>query len=347
MTLDVRLALLSGAAADGGVVLVAEAAYHLHDLVPTARLLESQGIEVAIVCPLPTPSRLRWWRSSWWRHEELLARSATIGLPPPEPVDAKRTVESASLVLVRNDWGVSTRPLVERAERRGVPTIGWVEGVQDFTDVDTGRDRAAYRTVRHVFCLGEYDSARLGGVDTTIVGSAHLWECWHGDLTSADGPAVANVNFTYGVLLGARRPWVRDVLAARRATGTELVLSRHPADRGRLGTRAESGEPVEQLLARAPRLVTRFSTLAYEALARGVELVYHNPHGERVATFAEPDGAFTITRTRAELVAALRAPVAEPSDVRLRAETFLGHHLALDQPPPAQRAAEAIVAHRR
>jgi hypothetical protein len=153
---------------------------------------------------------------------------------------------------------------------------------------------------------------------------------------------VANVNFTYGVLESERTRWVRDVMAVARSSHQPIVLSRHPADRGRLGRRAEDSSPIEQLLARAPRLISRFSTLCYEALARGVELTYHNPHGEGVATFADPGGAFAITHSRAELLDAVSRPPAPPIDVRRRAEPFLRHHLVLDDPSPAERAAEVI-----
>ena len=35
-----------------------------------------------------------------------------------------------------------------------MPTFAWVEGVQDYDDVDTGLERRAYRRVDHVFTLG-------------------------------------------------------------------------------------------------------------------------------------------------------------------------------------------------
>ncbi len=329
----------AGPVLPGAVVLVAQAGYHLDDLLPLADELERQGRPAVIVCPLPAPSVLRRWRSSWWRHRELLAAAAARGLGPSAPIDRAELVARAAAVAVRNDWGVP-RPLVEAARAAHVPTIGWVEGVQDFADVDTGRARHAYRSVDHVLSLGAYDAAQLAGADVTPVGSQRLWAAWHGPPTTGVGPIVANVNFTYGVLEHARRPWVDDVLAA--AQGHELVLSRHPADRGRHGRRFESKRPVEELLRAAPRLVTRFSTLAYEALALGVELVYHNPHGERVATFADPQGAFTVTATRAELAATLGRPRPEPPDVRARAGAFLANHLVLEDPPPAARAARAI-----
>lgn len=325
--------------APGAILLVAQAAYHLDDLLPLADHLARRSLSSAVVCPLPRPSRVRHWRSSWWRHRELLAGAARHGLTPSAPLPPDALLADAGGVVVRNDWGVP-RPLVTAAGVVGIPSFAWIEGVQDFADTDTGRTRRPYRSVDHVLSLGDYDAAQLQGTDVTPVGSERLWRAWHGPPTTATGPTVANVNFTYGVLEEARRPWVNDVVAA--AGRRPVVISRHPADRGRRGRRLESTRPVEELLRAAPRLITRFSTLAYEALALGVELVYHNPHGERVPTFAEPGDAFRITTRRSELIDVVRSDPAAPSDVRTRVAAFLARHLVLDGPAPAERAADAI-----
>lgn len=329
----------------GAIVLLAQAAYHLDDYLPTLAHLEQHDVPAVIGCILPQPSLLRRWRSSWWRFEELLRRTRAAGLPDPVPAPAATVLATAGALVVRNDWGPS-RVLVEQARSAGVPTVGWVEGVQDFADDDTGRARAAYRTVEEVLCLGPYDQQQLAGTRSTVVGSQHLWSCWHGEPTTADGPTVANVNFTYGVLEDARSSWVDDVVAARVAAPTGLVLSRHPADRGRRGRRLESPASVHDLLRRAPRLVSRFSTLCYEALALGVELTYHNPHGERVPTFARPEGAFVVTTDRAELLGEVGAPVRPAAAVREHAAAFLRGHLALDA-EPAARAADLLASRRR
>jgi hypothetical protein len=324
------------------IVLVAQAAYHLDDLVPTATRLLERSVPATIVCPVPPRSVLRRWRSSWWRHRELLDRARAIGLERPRRLGDSFDLFRIAALVVRNDWG-PTRALVQAARDVGVPTIGWVEGVQDFNDVDTGRARCAYHHVDRVFCLGPYDSEKLAGLDTTLIGSHQLWGNWHGPPTDATGPTVANVNFTYGVLEDARTAWIDDVVESARRSRTDLVLSRHPADRGRRAVRRiEPRTSVHELLAHSPRLISRFSTVCYEALARGVELIYHNPHGEAVGTFTEPLGAFAITRRRDELVASLEASVRTPAEIRDGARPFLERHLVLDGDPPAERAAEVL-----
>jgi hypothetical protein len=48
-------------------------------------------------------------------------------------------------------------------------------------------------------------------------------------------------------------------------------------------------------------LVSRFSTVLFEAMARGCSVIYYNPHGEQVPTFHHPEGAFDIANDPQEL----------------------------------------------
>jgi hypothetical protein len=323
------------------VVVVAQAGYHLHDAVALRAELAGAGVGLAVVAPAPPTDPLRRWRASYARAHELARVAAGMGIPVGGPVSGEALIDAAGALIVRNDWG-PTRSLVVAAQGAGVPTVGWVEGVQDFADVDTGRDRRAYRTVDHVWCLGPFDADALPGAETTVVGSERAWDRWHGPATSATVPLVANVNFTYGVFEQARRAWLRQVVAASGRAGLPLVVTRHPADKGRTGRRLESREPADRLLPRTARLVSRFSTLVHDALLLGVDVVYFNPHGEGVSTFAAPDGAFTLVGSEEALVTALRRPADPPDEVRRRAERFLRRHLVIDGDRPSVRAARAV-----
>lgn len=334
---------LGAPVASGDVVFVVQAGYHLDDAVSTAGVLAASGQRASIVAPLPPQDALRRWRTSTARHREIAARARKLGLDAGAHISAESIVDRAGALVVRNDWGPS-RALVERANAAGVPTVGWVEGVQDFDDVDTGRARHPYGTVGEVMCLGDYDAGRLGHrAEVTPVGSQRLWDLWAGPATSAVTPLVVNVNFTYGVQRAARREWLGQVMGVAGDAGITPVVSRHPADRGLRGRRHASPTGIDQLLPTAARLVTRFSTLVYDALALGVDVVYHNPHGERVPTFTSPMDAYVITTTADELRTALERPVPPPAVVRAAATPFLEHHLVLDSPPPAERASAHLL----
>lgn len=336
------LAWMAPTAPTGPVVaLVPQAAYHLAELVPLRDELRARGVAAELLALPPHRKPLHGLRPAVRRHREMLAAAGTPMGPVTTLDDVVATLRG---LVVLNDWGVP-RPLVVAAQGRGVPTYGWVEGVQDFDDVDGPRPRHPYRSVDHVFCLGPHSAAALADRPTTIVGSARLRAAWDGPPASPPRPhATVNSNFTYGVLTEARRPWLASVRTACERAGIDWTLSRHAAERSGPGwSRRSSREPVESLLARSTHLVSRFSTVCYEALVRGVELCYHNPHGERVPTFADPQGGFVVTRSADELAEALGRPPRSPEAVRAGARDFLDAHLRLDPGrSPAELAADVI-----
>ncbi|MBT5140627.1 MAG: hypothetical protein HOH36_16400 [Acidimicrobiaceae bacterium] len=332
---------LEGEPLDPAVVLVAQAAYHLDELLPLAGELRRRGIPVEVCTPVPPESFGRRFRPSMRRHRGVLAAAGSQGRST-ETFDS--VTKRALGLVVMNDWGL-TRSLVDAVSHRGVPTFGWVEGVQDFDDVDTGRDRAAYRSVSHVFCLGEFGANKLTDCDVTTVGSSRLRKIWaEPPVDNTSDPMVTiNSNFTYGVFTDARRPWGKDAVGACRESERPFTLSRHEAERGlSLDLRARHHD-VSALLLRSTHLISRFSTLGYEALVRGVHLVYHNPHGEKVDTFTEVPGAISTVADQAGLVSALQGPLDSGVVIRKRAQAFLNHHLRLGgAAAPAELAADVV-----
>ena len=323
-------------------MLVGQTTSQLEELAPLATGLRADGVPVELVVPEPEPRPLHRLRPAVRRHQGALDAAAGLGSPVGAPLPAEPVVAGAGALVVMNDWGVP-RELVVEAGRLGIPTAGWVEGVQDFADADTGRDRRPYRTVDLVLCLGEWDYGQLEGTERVVVGSERLLRLWERPrVAPAAELAVLNINFTYGVLEEHRSAWVRDAIGAGRRAGIEVAVSRHPADRGIVGRRIERSEPAVDLLERATVLVSRFSTLVHESLLLGVGVVYHNPHGEAVPTFARPRGAFTVTHGAAELKEALGEPARTPDVVRRDARDFLGTHLRLDGRRPLDLAVEVV-----
>ncbi len=317
------------------VVLVSQTEHQFEELAPLAAQLRDGGIPVDLVVPEPPKQTLNQLRPGVRRHRRALASAKERGWVAGPVIEVEPVVASAGALVVMNDWGVP-RDLVVEARRLGIPTAAWVEGVQDFDDVDTGRSRRPYRTVDLVMCLGEWDYAQLESVESVervIVGSERLRRLWEHPRTMTSQPrAILNVNFSYGVQVDHRSDWVRGALAAGRLAGIDVVVSRHPADRGIIGRTRESSESALELLEGSSVLVSRFSTLILESLLLGVGVVYHNPHGEAVPTFARPDGAFATSHTVEELAEALRTEASPPIAVRETAGSFLQHHLLLEGP---------------
>jgi hypothetical protein len=323
------------------VVLVPQAGYHLEEIAPLADELRRRGVPAQIVTPIAPLKPLRRFRPGTKRYEGLMA-AASETEHDIESFDS--VVSRARALVVMNDWGV-TRSLVEALNRRGAPTFGLVEGVQDFDDVDTGRKRLPYRTVSNVFCLGDFDASRLIGCDTTIVGSTRLRRLL--GQARSDQPrsaaATINSNFTYGVFTDIRRKWLSEAVLGCTDSATPWILSRHEAERGLSRHRSERTRSIGELLDGSSHLISRFSTVCYEALIRGCHLVYFNPHGEQVGTFAPVDGAITICGSHRDLVDALNQPINSAAVTRDAATDFLFGHLRLGPgAEPAYLAADVI-----
>lgn len=334
-----RYAVLGDEPGEDAVTLVAQADYHLLEVDRIVAALAEHGRRARIVVPVVAWKPLHSMRPTVRRLRQLVAGS---GRRLGEPIDLETLLARSTAVLVLNDWGVP-RLLVETARAAGHPTVALVEGVQDYGDVDTGLDRQAYRRVDHVFTLGPAAAALLGESRCTSVGSERLMALFSAPVGDAGRTAVINSNFTYGVLREARRAWLDGAVAAADAAARPWVVSRHTAERGR-SRHAVAAASVDELLVTAGFVVSRFSTVALDALARGVELRYHNPHDEREPTFQTQVEGFEVTRSVAELEQALRVEPRSRAEVREAAAPFLRRHVLLDSSSsPSQRVAAGII----
>jgi glycosyl transferase family 2 len=313
---------------DGAVLLVAEAPYHVEELGLLHEVLAARGIKARFMSAARPLDATRW---AIGRHVDVLL-----------PFDLDLATSAAGVVVL-NDWGYA-RPLVEACNHAGVPTFAKVEGVQDFDDVDTGRLRGAYRTAAIVLGQGQIDYESLPDCDVRIVGSSRLERIWRAAPAEPGDHVLVNLNFTYSVMADARGSWLATVEDAVRSVGIEAIVSRHPAERSRPSTLPMASKPFRYAINRAGVLVSRFSTVPFEAMARGVPFVYHNPHGERVGNFAEPCGAFLGSRSAAELAAALPTAMSWRAGYRDRVEKFFRRQVDIDDHRPSEvRAADVIV----
>jgi hypothetical protein len=233
---------------------------------------------------------------------------------------APELIGRSAAVVVLNDWA-RLRAVVTDASDAGVPTFAKVEGVQDFDDVDTG-ERRPYRTAAVILGQGQNDADALPDKRVEVVGSTRLERIWSGPAASQGEDALVNLNFTYNVLTDARERWLMSIVEAARRAAIPAIVSCHPAERVQNLDLPTTPKPFRYAITRAGVLISRFSTVPFEAMAWGVPFIYHNPHGELVPTFTEPLDAFPITTSVDELVEALHETRAWRSDYRSRAEKF-------------------------
>lgn len=317
----------------GCIAMLPQAGYHVAEVAPLATALRRLDLPSAAVI------------SDRWA-EDVSRMVVPLGIATYRQPPVGAWIARWSALLTFNDWASDERSIVEAANSYGVPTFGKIEGVQDFFDIDTGRDRRPYQTVRHVLCQGlnDVDAIRALGGTAHIVGSSRLESIWREPPRRAGRPLVViNVNFTFGVLEDAREEFVRSAVAACKRADLDYVLSAHPRDKVRLTDLPVADEPMDQLLRHASVLVSRFSTVPFEAMARGVPFVYHNPHGEQIQTFTKPEGAFETSVDERELAAGLTESLAWVDTYRERAEKFFRRQVDIDpERTAADRSAAAI-----
>ncbi len=318
---------------DRPVLLMPSAAYHCDELGPLAGLLTQAGIPVRFGV---IPQRFRSVET------ELRKYGVPVTVLEQDDSVAQSTAASVAAVVTLNDWG-DYHVFVLAAKGAGVPTFGKVEGVQDFEDADVHWERRAYQQVTHVLCQGKNDFQATGG-DRSMVGSTRLERIWQQPPTPEHGrTVVVNLNFTYGVLSDARDIWLDSVIAACQMAGLPWIVSPHPAQLPPKGLGNLASKPMRHLLTQPSILVSRFSTVPFEAMARGVPFVYHNPHSEQVPTFKNPEGAFEVTDSARTLARGLRNAASE-SDYRSRCESFFRAQIDIDGDLSSEERTFAVLA---
>jgi len=293
---------------DKSVVLIVEAIYHIDELGPLARELEARGITARFML---SPKTVGPAISALGEYTSFVLSFA------PD------LIQHASAVVVLNDWG-PVRELIEKANQAGIATFAKVEGVQDFADVDTGRVRNPYQTAAIILGQGPNDVASLPQKRVEIVGSSRLERIWNAPAVATTDRVLVNLNFTYHVLTDRRAEWMSTIRSAIDISGTDAVVSAHPAERSRNVGLPFAEKPFRYEITKSGVLVSRFSTVPFEAMARGVPFIYHNPHGELVPTFTVPNGAYRCTINALELAGAISEGLAiAPDSRKLWADFFL------------------------
>lgn len=304
--------------------------YHVRTVAALRPYLARRGLTVAVV-DFAAP----------YRDEGVAAAVLLDDVPMLLLSDLDRDVIGAGAVVCFNDWEKVIRRYLSQFRRAGTPTVGLVEGVQDYHDADTGRPRHAYQTVETVLVPGQFDQRYFTG-ETQVGGLANVERLWLADfIAPSPARAVANVNFSYRVLTEERDEWVRGVDDACRAAQVDLVLSQHPADLGDLSNYRVSDQSIYQDLTECNILISRFSTVILEALAMGRRAIYFNPHGEKVDKFVD-GAAAPVARSVDELTALLREMRAQTSDTRRDIAEYLAYHCAVDPMRQHQVVAERV-----
>ncbi len=188
--------------------------------------------------------------------------------------------------------------VVSMAAAAGVTVFAKVEGAKDYAGGDISNTLNSFRVVDHVLCQGRNDFDGLDG-SRFIVGSSRLERIARGPIRPAVADhIVINADFAHGDVRDQLVPWVETAVAACETLHVPYTVAVDPETRQIDSISHASTLTASRLLPAASTLISRFSTVPFEAMARGVPFVYHNPHGEKVSTFAHGGDAFRTTATR-------------------------------------------------
>jgi|GEM_PF-1018010 len=249
-------------------------------------------------------------------------------------------------ILASADWVEYSCALIEKARKKGIITIGIVDGIEDFEDSDYDYERRAYERVEHVLLMGEDDQKFLSHkIDNTyIVGLPKMYSMYRESIFFPyKDRVVLNVNFTYGTFEQERDNWVDMAISVCKCLGLDYVIAQHHADRGIFDKNIVSQSNIYDTIKQSTIVISRFSTIILESLALGKPVVYFNPHNESVKLYKQPDGAFQIACNKNELENALIIGLKNKGNVRKEAEVFLNRKCnILSEVPPGKLAAYRI-----
>jgi hypothetical protein len=127
---------------------------------------------------------------------------------------------------------------------------------------------------------------------------------------------------------------------ARKRAGSSFVFGPRPSNREAHRLPIEN---IDMLLDRASVLVTRPSTVAYEAMARGTPVVLFPMPGEPLAEFAQPMGAFEATYDVGALSDLISSALLSRDGYKAQCRRFLDSHVEIGTPGTAiARTASAL-----
>jgi hypothetical protein len=246
-----------------------------------------------------------------------------------------------SVVVFGNDWAAQERLAVHEARAHNIPTVCIQEGCLDWGD-------PLARRMQWCDCPFVQGPLTLKYLDRDfyfITGNPRLDPIKK--LPLPEKPTVMiNSNFTYGLFADWRDRWVGDVVQACRHAGLDHFISRHPRDKAEfpgVEVKPSSAAQVHDHLALSSLLVTRFSTLVYEAILMGRTVVYYNPHGEKMWTFNEDDtGGVTRVYDPGELSEAIATTIRTADNNSLNREHFLRLHCGALDNQAVERCAIAL-----
>jgi SAM-dependent methyltransferase len=207
------------------------------------------------------------------------------------------------ILVFGNDW--SNPEVFQQAKEMSVPTVVIQEGVLDFVSPGSNRMLLA----DYAFIQGEIMNEYLIRPRIITTGNPK-YDLLYELPFPENNVIMVNCNFTYGVFIDARKDWLDDVVKTINELQIKFFVSKHPRDPGGFTEGIEvvnsNAYLVKEQLSKCSIVVTRFSTLIYEAIVAGRQVIYYNPHGEDYSLLSsDKTGTIIYAKNRQELRGAI------------------------------------------
>jgi len=204
-----------------------------------------------------------------------------------------------SIVILGNDWGREERQIVLEARILKIPSVCIQEGV-----ILLNNDELL--NADFIFVQGAEILKHLQRDGLIITGNPKYDDLKGLSFPSAERVMI-NCNFTYGIFEEVREQWVNDARNACAALNLDYFISRHPRDRGVFPTDypiiESNAFKIKQQLENSSIVITRYSTVIYEALMAGRDIIYYNPHKENYKLLqGDNSGVFFEAKNLKELI---------------------------------------------
>jgi hypothetical protein len=186
--------------------------------------------------------------------------------------------------LTQNDWSYESRLLIHNCRENGIPTVVLQEGYCVVPDKQEKRHYYA----DYFFALGPIILKYIKRKWVFITGNMKFDSIM--ELPINNNIVMINSNFTYAYHEYGLA-WVQDVIKICNKFGLQYFISKHPRDKvnfpNSFPVYASNAGVVKDHISKSAILVTRASTLAYEALFAGRKVVYYNPFNESSKLFSD------------------------------------------------------------
>lgn len=183
-------------------------------------------------------------------------------------------------IIMCNDWSNDSAALCKLGRLLGWTSICVQESVIDFAPSDMRMRRADLPFFQGV------RSALLCRRRFSFITGNPRYESIVATPMDPKMPVMINCNFTYGIQEEHRHPWLSAVSDSLRKIKVPFFISQHPRDPADVRCYGDvvrsNASVVHDQIRQCSCVVSRFSSLLFEAALSGRPAIYFNPHGENM-----------------------------------------------------------------